>query len=382
MIEKLRILNPEKFLPGKFGGCIRTYHTAKLLRDLFKEIEILAVDEEYFFDGILDGLRITQEQKYQRFYERYVQYSKALFSKKFSPRVPAKSFLNKIDYLYQLESPFLYNLIKKERIKNFVLNEHNVDWMLAKLPYIDLKQRIYKRIFSERDKKIEIDALTRASLILTCSENDKKIILKEVPNISSNIFMLPNCVNFEKYASYLNSTNNIDSSREYFTITFVGTLSYPPNFDAIKIIISKIAPQFGSDTQFLIVGKNPPDLRKPDNVHFLGYIEDIKQIIQQSDICIAPLRFGSGTRLKILEYMAMKKAVISTSIGAEGLDARNGEQIILEDNLDLFGEKIKSLLQNEREMRILGENAQKIVKEKYDWQLYKKPLEYQYKKLL
>ena len=117
---------------------------------------------------------------------------------------------------------------------------------------------------------------------------------------------MPNCVDFDEFSSYFNSDQKIDSAGEKFNVTFIGSLFYPPNRDAVDIIVSTIAPHFSNDVQFLIVGKNPPDLHTPDNVHFLGYVDDIKQTISQSDICIAPLRFGGSTRIKILEYMAMK----------------------------------------------------------------------------
>ena len=90
MIEKLRILSPDRMLPERFGGYIRTYNIAKLLRDLFKEIEILALDEEYFFDGIIDGIRFIQEKKYNHNYERFIQYYHAFFSRNFSPKYQKK----------------------------------------------------------------------------------------------------------------------------------------------------------------------------------------------------------------------------------------------------------------------------------------------------
>ena len=206
--------------------------------------------------------------------------------------------------------------------------------------------------------------------------------MREVPEVNSKIVVMPNCVDFDEFSSYFNSDQKIDSAGEKFNVTFIGSLFYPPNRDAVDIIVSTIAPHFSNDVQFLIVGKNPPDLHTPDNVHFLGYVDDIKQTISQSDICIAPLRFGGGTRIKILEYMAMKKPVISTSKGAEGLCVRNGEHIILEDDLELFHEQIYTLLNDDKKMRVIGEKGHALVREKYDWKLYKGALEKEYKRLL
>jgi glycosyltransferase involved in cell wall biosynthesis len=112
----------------------------------------------------------------------------------------------------------------------------------------------------------------------------------------------------------------------------MGLLSYPPNADAVRNICNIIAPDFDDAVEFIIAGNNPPKIKnKPKNVKFLGYVDDLKKHISKSDICIAPLMFGSGTRFKILEYMALGKLVVSTAKGAEGIDYTHDENIIIVD---------------------------------------------------
>jgi glycosyltransferase involved in cell wall biosynthesis len=94
-----------------------------------------------------------------------------------------------------------------------------------------------------------------------------------------------------------------------------------------------------------------------------------------ADICIAPICSGSGTRLKILEYMAMGKPVISTSKGAEGIDYTHGLNIVIEDEIERYPEIIHQLVADETRCSDLGRNALKLVREKYDWQIYRKSLE-------
>ncbi len=134
--------------------------------------------------------------------------------------------------------------------------------------------------------------------------------------------------------------------------------------------------------QFYIVGKNPPNIPKPSNVTFLGYVENTKEFIMKSDICIAPLRYGSGTRLKILEYMAMGKPIISTSKGAEGIDYTENKNIIIEDDFDAFSEKIRIVLDDKRLRDDLGKNAMDLIKQKYNWEIYRKTLHNVYKKYM
>jgi glycosyltransferase involved in cell wall biosynthesis len=116
-------------------------------------------------------------------------------------------------------------------------------------------------------------------------------------------------------------------------------------------------------------------------VHFSGYISNLKQVIAEADICIAPIRSGSGTRLKILEYMAMGKPVISTSKGAEGIEYTDGLNIIIEDTIDKYPEIIRQLLDDEKKRGALGREARKLIEEKYNWDLYRKPLEKIYRRV-
>ena len=108
---------------------------------------------------------------------------------------------------------------------------------------------------------------------------------------------------------------------------------------------------------------------------FPGYVDDIKSVIASADICIAPIRSGSGTRIKILEYMAMGKPVITTSKGAEGIEYTDGLNIIIEDRIENYPEIIRHLLDDEKKRLALGREGRKLITEKYDWEMYRKRLE-------
>jgi glycosyltransferase involved in cell wall biosynthesis len=158
-------------------------------------------------------------------------------------------------------------------------------------------------------------------------------------------------------------------------ILFVGNPSHPPNADAVRLICQIIAPRSSGNYQFIITGKNPHAINPPENVQFVGYVRDIRETIAGADICIAPIRSGSGTRLKILEYMAMGKPVIATSKGAEGIEFTEGLNIIIEDEIQKYPVIIQQLLDDEKKCSALGREARKLICEKYDWDLYRKPLQ-------
>ena len=115
-------------------------------------------------------------------------------------------------------------------------------------------------------------------------------------------------------------------------VVFAGTMNYFPNTDALETIVTWIAPAL-PEVDFVLVGKEPPGQRPlPDNVSFTGFVQDTKEHISRASVAICPLRFGEGTRVKILEFMALGKPVVSTTKGAEGLDVSPGRDILLADD--------------------------------------------------
>ncbi|QSZ67888.1 glycosyltransferase [Methanofollis aquaemaris] len=374
VLDHLSLLYPGSICPDLTGGYLRTIPLAKLVRDDFIEVNIYTTDENKKYHGQIDGINIIQDKKFNGSLDKFVYYFNGLFSNNFNLKVPECALDNIDDTLFQLEGPYFYNFIKKTNIDRFILDEHNIYWELQEFPSSDPKELVYNTISGARNKKIELEALNAADHVLVCSKRDKQLILAHLPHIVDKITVIPNCVFASEYSQYIMDASVKNRDNEPCSVLFVGSLSYAPNIDAVRIICSRIAPVFGDEVQFLIVGKNPPDIPRPSNVNFVGYVDDVKEYIMKSDICIAPLRYGSGTRLKILEYMAMGKPIVSTSKGAEGIDYTENKDIIIEDDLDAFSEKIRILL-DDRRLRInLGKNAMDLIQQKYDWEIYRKTL--------
>ena len=102
-------------------------------------------------------------------------------------------------------------------------------------------------------------------------------------------------------------------------------------------------------------------------MHFAGYVDDIRAVVGRHAVCIAPLREGGGTRLKILEAMALGVPVVSTSKGSEGLDMIDGEQLLIADDPQAFAMAIVRLLTDDELCRTLAHNARQRVEARYDW---------------
>jgi len=158
------------------------------------------------------------------------------------------------------------------------------------------------------------------------------------------------------------------------TLIFTGVLSYSANLDALIYFLQKIWPlilRVRPDARLSITGRTegvPLDrLPKSDGVTFTGYLDDIRPWIARSRASVVPLRIGGGTRLKILESMALGTPVVSTSKGAEGLDVEHGRNILIADDPISFADSLLLLLRDDKLRSRLSRNGRALVRDRYDW---------------
>jgi len=272
--------------------------------------------------------------------------------------------------IIQIESPAIFGLSRQFPGLPIVFDEHNFWWQmeqhniqagptLKRLPF----KRIFAKWFLSRAKVFELDALKKSAHVIVCSKVDKGEMLKELPQIADKISYIPNCLDVNRYQAGKNNSR---------VVLFMGSLVYHPNIEAVRIICQELAPRV--DAEFHILGQGPIDFKVPANVKIVGWVPDNRSYIRQARICIVPLRHGSGTRVKILEFMATGKAVISTSKGAEGLEATPNEDIIIEDDMEKFADEINRFLKDDGLCSKLGSAGRRLIEEKYDYRKYCEPL--------
>ncbi|CAG0937507.1 polysaccharide biosynthesis protein PslH [Thermoflexales bacterium] len=158
------------------------------------------------------------------------------------------------------------------------------------------------------------------------------------------------------------------------SLIYNGALTYSANFDAVQFFLAEIYPQIKRErpTVSLTVtgstqGVDLTRLRLDDSVYLSGYLEDMRPVVGGSTVCIVPIRQGSGTRLKILEAMALGTSVVSTTKGAEGIDARHGDHLLVADDAASFADCTLRLLRDVNLRQRLAANARRLVEERYDW---------------
>ncbi len=215
--------------------------------------------------------------------------------------------------------------------------------------------------------------LESGATCLVASEADARYLRGIVPG--AKLAVVPNGVD----TAHFMPTKGKEGS---FDLVFVGNMAYPPNRDGVLFFYRQVFPAIVRDcpeARLVVVGKNPPAdilaLREDSAVAVTDFVADVRPYLAGAAVVVCPVRFGAGTRIKILEAMAMGRAVVSTTIGCEGLEVASGKDILIVDDPDEMAAMIVDLLQDRERANRLGSNAVDTVKRKYDFEVIGKQLE-------
>lgn len=247
-------------------------------------------------------------------------------------------------------------------------------WILHDIDFEQLKQisrldpgmvtKISTATLSVIMKKWQPNFAEMFGLCVVMSKNDQKLLLSAKNGL--RVEVSPNGVDTKRYQT-------IPYKSKIPTLLFVGNMGYHPNADAAIYFCRKVLPLIREkvpNVELWIVGI-APDISvkhlRSDRVFVTGYVPDLLPYYSKSTVCIAPIRAGSGTRLKILEAMAIGRPVVSTTTGCEGLDVIDGEHILIADDGALFAEQTVNLLTDSARRAKLIEKAREYVILSHDW---------------
>lgn len=196
------------------------------------------------------------------------------------------------------------------------------------------------------------------------SEQECGIFTQYFPAHRDKLEIFSNGLNVEEYEM-------VSKTPGESQLIFTGSFRYRPNYYAMQWFLREVYPlilEQAPDVRLVITGDSA-DLPLPvaQNVTLAGYVADIKSLIASCTVSLAPLWTGGGTRLKILEAMALGTPVIATSKGAEGLGVRNGEHILIADDPQCFAQHVLQLLNDEELRQRLTCNARQLVLDRYNW---------------
>jgi glycosyltransferase involved in cell wall biosynthesis len=261
-----------------------------------------------------------------------------------------------------------------------IYDAHNVETeIIGDMPNIS-------SAFIAATKLVEKMSCLICDLIFVVSEKDREQLTSlGIPR--NKIEVIPNSVDINTFSPTING-DKIRNQYELhgrIVLIFHGTLGYPPNEEAALMLAEEVLPSVlkrHPNVSLLLVGRNPPKISHP-NIIVTGFAEDLPEYIAASDIGVVPLLRGGGTRIKILEYMACGKAVVSTMKGAEGLGLQNGHDILMSKYPDSqFVDLIFEMIEDDKLRKRIGLNARKKIESFYDWETTAKRAVQVYKAIL
>jgi polysaccharide biosynthesis protein PslH len=374
-----------KLLPVDTGGKIRSYN---LLRELAARHEVVLLS---YYGG-------ARDVGYEEEIEKHLPGAVTVHT----GAVEAGAFRQGLDYLRHIGSRAPYAVTKHASKKvrrlvnnwmsqnrfdvavcdflaaslNFprtlstptVLFQHNVEsslWQRQAEHAPDFVRGLAFKMEASKMLAYERATVSRFHHVIAVSDHDREQMMKWADG--SSITVVPTGVDIKKYAAAKDETKLNRS-----LVLFLGSMDWEPNIDGVKYFCHDIWPQVQARVEgarFRIVGRDPhPQVRRlaSESIEVTGTVPSVVEHLREAAVVVVPLRIGGGTRLKIFEAMATAKAVVSTTIGAEGLDVHHGQDILLADDAQTFADSVISLL-NEDEKRKRFERAAAELAGQYDW---------------
>ena len=357
----LRSLKGNELLLFAFGDQKERVH--------FKELKKLC--SELF---VFQKPKISPFQKFLNHFS-----SKPLLSKRFwlkEVKIKIEEILKekKID-LVVVETLHMAEYVKSLKGLCKVLDEHNLEFVRAGRrvsAHSHWIRKIYYYLIMMRLRRYELKTIKMFDKCLVCSESDRKTINGFIPN--KKVTVIPNSVD----VNYFGARQGAHDSK---SIIFTGTMWYEPNVDAVKYFAREIFPLLREDLpdiEFVIVGDKPTEdvivLSKEKGISVTGYTDDIRPYLSTASIFVAPIRMGSGTRLKILSAMCAGLPVVSTSVGCEGLDVVDDENICIAESPQQFRDKIIRLLEEKDYRERIATGGKRLVEKKYSREVIEEKL--------
>ncbi|HEX8723193.1 MAG TPA: glycosyltransferase [Pyrinomonadaceae bacterium] len=258
-----------------------------------------------------------------------------------------------------------------------VLFQHNVEsalWRRQADHAPDAARRAAYKIEAAKMLRYETAAVRRFRHVIAVSDNDRDL-MSEMTD-PRNITVVPTGVDIKKYSAGAEAAakdgEGARSDEGGGLVVFLGSMDWEPNIDGVEYFCREVWPRVleaAPGARFRVVGRDPhPRVRRlaSASVEITGTVPSVVEHLRAADVVVVPLRVGGGTRLKIFEAMATGKAVVSTTVGAEGLDVTHGEDILLEDEAEGFAASVVSLLKDGRRRGRVGRAAAALAA-RYDW---------------
>ncbi len=292
------------------------------------------------------------------------------YSKEYSKRIQEILLKNNFDLVHCDCLP-LAPVVKNVQKIPTVLTDHDVSYLKSLRMAQQSNNLLHKSFLYYEAAKVwllEKTIFNKFALGITVSEYDKEILQGLCKNARFEI--VENGVDTLEFRPGQKNTKDCN-------LLWLGGFNHYPNVEALEYFLNDIYHFIKakiSDVKLYVVGAKPPVTltqfaTKDNSINFLGFVDNPIPHLSAANVLICPILSGSGTRLKILEAMATEKAIVTTSIGIEGIEGVNNKHYIISDKPKEFAENVVNILQDTTLEQELGRNARRLVTSKYDWKI-------------
>jgi len=371
-------------IPAIDGGCIAMNNITQGLMKEGNEVHILTIEtqkhpflpdemtEEYKQKTKIESIYVDTSVNLVDAFSALVTSDSYNISRFFSPDFDLKliKILRENTYdIIHLESLFMTPYIATVRRHSkgkIVLRSHNLEYIIWERMANASKNRAkkaYLNILSRQLKRYELNVINQVDGIAAISNEDAKKYLSF--KCFKPIVNIPFGINFKNYTIS-------DVKPEFPSLFHIGAMDWTPNVEGIRWFIDKVWPEIRMnqpELKFYLAGRKMPDYlvkNAPENFEVAGEVANANEFISSKSIMVVPLLTAGGIRVKIIEAMALGKTVISTKIGAEGIDYKKGEHLFIANTPGEFANIINTLVDHPEIVEEAGKNARKLVENKYD----------------
>jgi glycosyltransferase involved in cell wall biosynthesis len=331
-------------------------------------------DKNYIKNSKIESTFVDTKLNIVDAFSNLVTYDSYNISRFFSPDFNAliiKTLKSESFDIVLLESLFTTPYI--ETVRNYssskiILRSHNLEyiiWQRLSRESVNPAKKIYLKLLSSQLKNYELNILKKIDGIATISNQDKNKYLELKCPVET--VTIPFGIETKNYNN--NNKNREDGKLKFFHL---GAMDWKPNLEAVGWLLDEIWPKIQKkipNAELHLAGKNMPDwLFKKKNINVFNHkeVQDSSKFISEHDVMLVPLLSAGGIRVKIIEGMAHGKAIISTKIGAEGIDYKNEENILIANSpKDFYNEALK-IISDKTDYKKIGENAREHILKTYD----------------
>lgn len=279
--------------------------------------------------------------------------------------------LQRAEQFDALVCDFLYPAPNIPDLSQAILFQHNVEaviWRRHAEHAGNIVKKLYFQLQAQRMTQYEAEVCRRAKRVIAVSDADASTMRREYG--VQDVAAVPTGVDLEYFKRPGQLVPDLKSTSD---LVFVGSMDWMPNSEGIRWFVREVFPLIlkkRPQTTFAIVGRKPPadiDAMTNERIKVTGTVPDVRPYLWGSQVSIVPLRIGGGTRLKIYEAMAASVPVVSTRVGAEGLEIEDGGNIAIADDAGAFADRCVDLLNDRAASDRMACRALEIVAERYSW---------------